>query len=179
VITYDYISSTTFGRMEGGRYMLVSDHLSDMEEKDKVIDLCYKEFCGRDLMHLPLDEAIRTEMREFCQLAGIFWHEIKTETNPDSDGWMWSTCSCGDKWFDRSVDKRHWNIDLLNPLVVLGIMRKRKDFYEFMVKSGIGIGYKSYNWIGCDYLINPDGSPEMSGKLFHAANNFMKERKKS
>lgn len=39
----------------------LADHVPESELR-AVIDRCYAEFCGRDYMHLPLDEALRAAL---------------------------------------------------------------------------------------------------------------------
>jgi hypothetical protein len=122
---------------------------------------------------------LNDEMREFARLAGFCWHEIHTELDPDNDGWMWSTCSCGkDKWMDHSLDKRHRNPDLSDPIVVLGIMRKREDWPEFVATIGFH-GWTEYgkdSFVDINYLLSPNGTPERSGKMLRAAGEYLKGR---
>jgi hypothetical protein len=114
---------------------------------------------------------LNDEMREFCRKVGICWHE-----------WDWYEdhyfCEkCGELLIDHPIPT---NPDLLNPLVVLGIMRKRKDFELFMAKLMYGFeqpGVEAIDWcndIDMDYLINPDGTPERSGKMLRAALEWLR-----
>ncbi|HSW62198.1 MAG TPA: hypothetical protein VLH56_02585 [Dissulfurispiraceae bacterium] len=74
-----------------------------------------------------------TQINRRLHLAlGYKAHTITTDTNPDSDGWMWSVCSCGDKWSDHSIDKRHRNPDYCgDPRLVIEAMFAREDWIDF------------------------------------------------
>jgi hypothetical protein len=68
------------------------------------------------------------------KLLGEKYHKITTELDPDSDGWMWSTCVCGDKWSDHSIDKRHRNRTFTAPqdfFACFEKMKVREDWHTF------------------------------------------------
>lgn len=71
--------------------------------------------------------------RRVAEALGIEWHEMKTVTDLSQDGWMWTTCSCGDKFSDNSIAKRHRNPDFsADPLALLRVMKEKGLFLKFM-----------------------------------------------
>lgn len=79
------------------------------------------------------------ECRELAGLLGICWHQIEIDIPLIS-------CSCGQVWHG-SVDVKEANNhisrnpDFRDPRVVLREMRKRKDWYKFLLSIG---GFNCY-----------------------------------
>ncbi|MFZ2809440.1 MAG: hypothetical protein WAZ60_23905 [Desulfosalsimonadaceae bacterium] len=78
---------------------------------------------GKQELNSP---SIEQKNRRVAEELGICWHEMKTVTDLSQDGWMWTTCSCGDKFSDNSIAKRHRNPDFsTDPLALLRAMKER------------------------------------------------------
>jgi len=96
--------------------------------------------------------------KDIAKALGLCWHEITGYVGNDIP-----SCSCGENLYGNTVHKNPDFTSDAGKVQLLREMMKREDFYEFMVKSSIGIGYKSYNWIGINYIL------DTAGKLRDAA----------
>lgn len=105
--------------------------------------------------------------KRFCELAGICWHERRTDT-PYS-------CSCGEDF--SNATHFYWHKDshpnrdfCAHPDLVLEVMRKREDWPDFaMFLDGEELRHGEYVKIDCIL--------DKTGKLALKAISWMEEKK--